>query len=207
MHNCKRIGITGPSGAGKSTLSDYLRRFGVPVIDTDALYHEILDSSETCRNELTEEFGSGILTDGKIDRRALGDIVFAEGNGEKLARLNEITHKYVIKATEAFFLECESRGFEFSGADVPLLFESGISDMCDLNVSVLASKDVRLSRIIKRDGISEERAQMRLEAQKDDSFYIKHSDIVLDNSRSSFDVEFMKLCARLGVNLYTVGEV
>ncbi len=199
----KIIGITGPSGAGKSSLTEYFKKASIPVSDADSLYHELLESSEDLRTALAAEFGECVTSEGKIDRKALAGIVFAPGAEERLARLNEITHAFVLREVRAFLSECEAHGEGFAAIDVPLLFESGISDDCDYTVSVLASRDVRLERIKSRDSLSDEEAEKRLSAQKDDEFYTSRSSRVIYNNGkdSELELEFMKLASRLGIIL------
>ena len=73
------IGLTGPSGAGKSVVAKIFAAFDLPVIDADRVYHELLVPPSPCLDALTERFGVGILnTDGTLNRRTLGQTVFAD---------------------------------------------------------------------------------------------------------------------------------
>ena len=87
----KRIGITGPTGAGKTTALDALKELGACVIDADAVYHDLLQSSAPLRSALTDRFGGEILDKaGKLDRKRMGNVVFQDPAA--LAELNGITH-------------------------------------------------------------------------------------------------------------------
>lgn len=184
------IGLTGPSGAGKGTVSRLFEPYNIHSIDTDAVYHQLLIPPSPCLDELREEFGDGIISpDGGLDRRALADTVFSKGNGEKLERLNKITHRYVLDVTRNICREYEKKGCPAAIVDAPLLFESGFDSECDFTVSVLADRELRLERIIQRDGISKERALARLDAQKEDSFYTERSDEVIYNGS---DIESLR---------------
>lgn len=184
------IGLTGPSGAGKGTVSKLFEPYNIYSIDTDAVYHKLLIPPSPCLDDLRKEFGDGIISpDGSLDRRALADTVFAKGNGERLERLNEITHRYVLDATRKICKEYERIGCPAAIVDAPLLFESGFDSECDFTVSVLADRELRLERIIQRDGISRERAVARLDAQKNDSFYTERSDEIIYNGA---DVESLR---------------
>ena len=92
------IGLTGPSGSGKGWISNLLSRYGIPAIDTDAVYHDLLIPPSPCLSELVENFGEGIIKDGRLNRQALASIVFSDS--AKLKMLNEITHKYILKETD-----------------------------------------------------------------------------------------------------------
>jgi dephospho-CoA kinase len=91
------IGVTGPSGAGKSLFCSYLEEFGCLHLDCDKIYHSLVDSPSECTRALEAEFSSSIINpDGSLDRIALGVIVFAPGADKLRARLNEITHAFVL---------------------------------------------------------------------------------------------------------------
>ena len=149
-----KIGITGPSGAGKGAVSDYFRSKGVNVFDADAVYHKIITPPSACLDELVKNFGVAILNEsGYLNRAALAKLVFGEENKTKLLLLNSITHKYVIDYIDNAISELNKNGVKICAVDAPLLIESGISDTCDLIISVLADKNLRIQRIMERDSI------------------------------------------------------
>jgi len=194
MSGIFRIGVTGPTGAGKGALSAILSSsYGIPVFDADKIYHGILEQSEACKKELADNFGSHIISDGRVDRRALAAVVFAEGAGERLLLLNSITHRYVKEETERLISDAEARGLRFAIIDAPLLIEANMHLDCDKVICVLASKDVRLERIMARDKISREAALSRISKQKTDDFYISHSDFTIYNDR---DIAGLAACAK-----------
>lgn len=189
------IGITGPSGAGKSLLSAVLEKHSIPTIDADGVYHSLLIPPSPCLDALRSAFGNGIfLSDGSLDRSALGAIVFSDE--QKLALLNSTVLSLVLERTRQIIRQLEADGYSAVAVDAPTLFESGFDSECDLVVSVLAPLEDRLARITSRDGISKEAAMLRLEAQKDDEFYTSRSDAVLVNN-STFDALANKLCELL----------
>ena len=181
------IGITGPTGAGKSLLSEYLREKGIPVIDADEVYHSLLVPPSPCLDALRGAFGDGIFSEGgELDRRALADIVFHDG--EKLELLNRTVLGFVLDKARETFRQYEKEGYAVAAVDAPTLIESGFFDECDTVVSVLCDPKMRTERIIDRDGLSPDAAEARVKGQKPDSFYVEGSDIVLtnDGSRESF---------------------
>lgn len=188
------IGLTGPSGAGKSLFSDALRPYGIDSIDTDRVYHSLLIPPSPCLDGIVSEFGEGVLNpDGSLCRPRLASLVFSEGSeeerAEKLARLNAVTHRYVIEETKRILKEMEERGDKVAAdtvavIDAPALFEANMDAMCNLTVAILAPKELRIERIMARDGLTRERATARIEGQHDDGFYTSRADVVFQNGDS-----------------------
>lgn len=176
----KRIGITGPTGAGKTTALNALTSLGAHVIDADKVYHDLLESSVPMRKALTERFGAEILDkNGRIDRKALGNVVFVDADA--LADLNAITHRFVLEEIERQASQAEAEGRPAVAIDAIALIESGAAETCDAVVGILAPKQVRIRRIMAREGISEEYARKRVEAQQDDTFFRTHCTHILEN--------------------------
>jgi dephospho-CoA kinase len=173
-------GITGPSGAGKSMLCEYMSRRGVAHIDADKIYHGLLVPPSDVLDALRESFGTKIFTaDGVLDRAVLSAIVF--NDKEKLALLNETVLGFVLKEIRRRIRSLEKDGFTAVAVDAPTLIESGFHKECDTVITVLSSTEVRVARIMERDGISRKKAEERIKAQKPDEFYEEYSDIVLIN--------------------------
>lgn len=181
------IGLTGQTGAGKSVVSAICRGWSIPSIDTDEVYHTLLIPPSACLDELVTAFGSGVLrADGSLDRPALAAIVFAPDGTEKRELLNRITHRYVLEAVRATCRDMTAQGVPAVLVDAPLLYESGFDKECDRVLAVLAAPDVRLCRIMARDGLSLAAATARMQAQKPDDFY-HLADGVLYNDGNSPD--------------------
>lgn len=184
------IGLTGPSGAGKGTVASLFAQFGVPSIDTDAVYHALLVPPSACLDELVERFGASILTaDGTLNRPALASIVFASGHEEDLRDLNRISHRHVLDEARRQLDLYRNEGKAAVLVDAPQLFESGFHAECDFIVAVLAPREVRMARIMARDGLNEARAIARMDAQKSDDFFREHADAVLVNGSEIGDLE------------------
>lgn len=180
----KIIGLTGQSGAGKGYVASCLEEKGVVHIDCDRVYHELLIPPSECLDEIVRHFGKAILfPDGTLNRSALASLVFrGEGHKEKLAALNLISHKFVIKRCDELIEECRKNGESAVLLDAPTLIESGLYRECDFVLAVTAPQTERLSRIIKRDGITREKALERLESQPPENFYTEKADFVISNS-------------------------
>ena len=177
------LGLTGPSGAGKGLVAKHLQdAHGFAWIDTDAVYHELTNAPSPCLAELQEAFGSDVIKQDKLDRKALAAIVFAPDAKDKLELLNRITHKHVLKVTQASIQDARQNQAAGAIIDAPLLFEAGADKLCTHTAAVLADKDVRMERIMARDGLTNQAAQRRLNAQKPDAFYVEKADFILENN-------------------------
>ena len=172
------IGLTGGSGCGKSCGARVFSQAGFVVLDFDKIARDVCSAGSECLEEIKIHFGNEIiLPDGSLNRQALGAIVFAD---EKLLSiLTKITHKYILKETDALIKEHKGKNLLF---DAPLLFEAGLDQKCDYVVSILASKELRLARICERDGLDKAHALARIQSQPDDDFYLEKSDLCLFNN-------------------------
>jgi dephospho-CoA kinase len=175
------IGLTGPTGAGKGAVASIFAQYGIPVINADRVYHELITPPSSCLQELVEAFGKQILlADGSLDRRALGGIVFNDPAARE--RLNSITHRYVMEEVKGQMERLRREGVPVAVFDAPQLFEAGAQRACGAVVSVLAERGLRLERIITRDNLSAEAAMRRILAQKSDEFFKTHSDYIIENN-------------------------
>lgn len=192
VDNMKIIGITGGTGCGKTTALETLKDFGALVIDCDALYHELLESSAELINEIDKYF-PGAVTDGVLDRKALGAVVFTDE--EALRDLNIITHRYIHLELRRRLREWAMQGGTLAAVDAIELFSSGIAKRCCATVGVTADREVRLRRIQQRDGISLEYAMMRVNAQRPNEYFEERCDYILQNNGTR--EEFSDCCLNL----------
>lgn len=175
------IGITGQSGSGKGYLSAAFKKLGYVHADADAIYHDLLEKSGELRAELVRAFGNDIEHDGKIDRGALGAKVFGKKNARKLLKLNKIAHKYVCREYVQRIIKAKEDGEKGFIIDAPLLIEARLHKLCDACVCVAASTDVRVRRIMERDGIGEDAARLRIDSQKPLEFYARTCEYIFLN--------------------------
>lgn len=171
------IGLTGQTGAGKSLLSEHLKSRGFYVINADICAREVVLPGTECLREVAKSFSGVINSDGSLNRKKLGNIVFS--NPDKLSALNSVMNKYILDNIKA---KIENSGSAKIILDAPTLFESGADRMCDVTLAVISDKSVRESRIINRDSLSHDEAQNRINAQNSDEFYIDRSDYVIKNN-------------------------
>lgn len=176
------IGITGGSGCGKTTALEVLREMGAPVIDCDALYHELLESDRELLGELDRAF-PGTVREGRLDRKALGATVFADNAA--LERLNGIAHGHIIRELRRRLGEYAMAGDRVAAVDAIGLISGGLAGDCSATVAVCSTVENRVRRIMARDGISRDYALLRINAQPDDEYFSAGCDYTLRNDGSS----------------------
>ena len=182
------IGLTGQTGAGKSSVREILQKKGAAVIDADTVAHDITDNNLDCIYDIVNHFSCLVLNEkGKIDRKALGKRVFSDK--KELLALNKIIFPYILEAIEHEVLGYIAKGAETVVIDGATVIESGCGKMCDVLVSIVAEEETRLTRIIKRDGISKADAERRVSAQKPEEFYTENSDFVIRNDSTPAELE------------------
>ena len=162
------LGITGGSGSGKTTVLRQAENRGALLLDCDEIYHELLKTNRQMLWEIEQRF-PGSVENGTLDRKKLGRFVFHDA--EALQDLNAITHRYV---KEEVLRRIEVSDAPFAIVDAIALFESGLDKLCHATVAVTAPIEVRIARLMAREGISEDYARARIQAQKPDSYYETH---------------------------------
>lgn len=171
------IGLTGTIASGKSSAARYLEEaYHIPRIDADQVGHQVL---EELQQELTEAFGREILEGGKVSRKKLGSIVFADA--EKLTRLNQLTHPVICGKIQKWIQENPA---EILLVEAIELLRSELKDMVDEVWVVYAKPQVRMQRMMEERGLPEEEARKRIASQWDDARYQAAAGQILDGSGS-----------------------
>ncbi len=184
------IGLCGGSGSGKGEVSKIMMKHGIPSIDTDSVYHQLTSAKTQCLQDLVNEFGKKILDgDGILDRKKLREIVFSDCAEDKREALNRISHAHVIARTRELIAEYSEKGVPAVLIDAPLLFESGLDRSCDFVIAVTAARDVRIERIVVRDGISAADAVKRIDSQLTDEYLLSKSRYNISNNGTIRDLE------------------
>ncbi|MBR5495933.1 MAG: dephospho-CoA kinase [Oscillospiraceae bacterium] len=194
----KIIGLTGNSGSGKTTASEFFKNAGFMVINCDKLAREVVQKGSPCLFELCEFFGQQILSaDGTLDRKKLAQLAFS--SKEKTARLNQITHKYIIEKVHILIQEYKLQGCSYVVIDAPVLYESALDKICDLVVAVTADESVRVQRLALRDNITSSEAMNRFKNQKTLEFFEQNADFVVinDNDKENFKKDIEQIITKL----------
>lgn len=169
------IGITGGIGSGKSTLSKRLRAHGFDVYDTDKEAHRLQNHHPRIKTQLMDLFGPDIYTQCGLNRKEIGKVVFE--NKELLDRLTHIIHPVVEEDFRQWVNDRFSHDFLF--IESAILFESGLNYFVDKVIVVTASEEVRIRRVLKRDGISLEQVHARMKNQLPEEAKIEKADYVI----------------------------
>ena len=187
------IGLTGPTGSGKSTAAAVAQELGFFVIDADKVAHRVTDQNLNCKSALVAEFGDILDHTGALNRKKLAAAAFKTPQATK--RLNQITLPFIMEEIKGII----KRGGNKILLDAPTLFEAGAESLCHKVYGVLAPTELRLARIMKRDGIGEEAALLRINAGKNDEFYHSRCNKILLNglSESEFKAECVKAFSEL----------
>jgi dephospho-CoA kinase len=171
-----RIGLTGGIGSGKSTVARILETMGIPVYYADDAAKLIMNTDLGLRKEIQQHFGEASYRDGQLDRKYLAGIVF--NDTEKLALLNSLIHPVTIKHSEEWF---RRQSAPYAVREAALLFESGASENLDFIIGVYAPKPLRIRRVIKRDGLTVEEIEKRMNRQINEEMKMKLCDAVIRN--------------------------
>ena len=181
------FGLTGCTGAGKTSALKAIQALGGQIIDCDAVYHRMLDENEAMRNAINEKFPGVFSKEGKLDRRKLGEEVFSKK--DRLAQLNEIVFRFLVPEVERSVTKLPDGLYAIDAIN---LLESGLDRLCDRTIAITAPVELRVRRIMARDGISEQYARLRISAQKPDEYYRSKCDCELNNALDT-PAEFEKL--------------
>lgn len=176
------VGLTGGIATGKSTVSALLRQAGFPIVDADIVAREVVEPGTPMLEKIKLAFGPGIIDNGVLDRRKLGQIVFEDG--AQLKKLNDIMQPAISSAMADKINFWRLQNVPILVLDVPLLFERDYdkNKLVDKIIVVTASEEIQLSRLENRDQLSNMEARNRVKAQLPMSQKIARADYVIDNN-------------------------
>jgi len=171
-----QVGLTGGIGSGKTTVARIFRALGVPVFEADVAGRALLAENDDVKAAVLERFGQNILREGRIDRAALASIVFKDH--QALKELNAIIHP----AVRASFKRWASGQLApYVLMEAAILAESGGAKHMDLIIVVTAPEDLRIHRVMQRDGVEEEAVRARLANQISEEERVATADHVITN--------------------------
>lgn len=170
------LGLTGSIGMGKSTAAAELQALGVAVCSSDAIVHQLLGAGGGAVEAVRALFPEA--ADGQaINRRALGEIVFADE--KKLKTLEKIIHPLVVAEENKFIKQQRDLGAKLAALEIPLLFETGAEARCEAVMVVTAPRALQKRRVLKRPGMTEEKFRRILAAQMPDREKRRRADFIV----------------------------
>ena len=195
--SCVVLGLTGGPGTGKSLAAEYMKKKGAAVLSGDDAGKTAVNDNPAILKKLVRVFGKSILTsDGSLDRRKLGSIVFADPDA--LLTLNRIVHPRLLRILKSRVNRLrDERRRKLIVVDAALIFEWGIADWCDYILVVTARRKNKLKRLAHQ-GLTLKQARDRIRSQIPESDKIKLADHVIrnDGTRSQLKsnvADFMKI--------------
>jgi dephospho-CoA kinase len=179
-----RVGLTGGIATGKSTIGAMFVDLGCHVIDSDQITHQLFEPGQAVHSAVVKEFGTRILaSDGTINRRSLGDIVFKAP--EARARLNAIVHPAVIQRQQDWLKEVETRDpHAIAIVDAALMIEVGTYKNYDKLIVVTCRPEIQKERLRTRTALSDDEIEARIRSQMPMEEKIKYADFIVDSSGS-----------------------
>jgi dephospho-CoA kinase len=182
------IGLTGGIASGKSSVARIMESLGAVVIDADLLAREAVAVGKPAYQSIVAEFGEGVLNpDRTINRKALGEIVFADPDARR--RLERITHPAIAQLAQQRLTSLREGGVQVVVYMAPLLIEAGVTSRVDEVWVVYADSETQVERLMRRDGISREEALQRLAAQMPMEEKRKMGKVVIDNRGTPAEME------------------
>ncbi|KRG11511.1 dephospho-CoA kinase [Lederbergia galactosidilytica] len=175
------VGLTGGIASGKSTVSQMFKERGFAIIDADVAARKVVEPDQSAYQEIVQVFGEAILLPNQmLDRAKLGAIIFSDET--KRQKLNSIVHPAVRKQMEIWKNEALAAGSQTVIYDIPLLFESRLTNLVEKTIVVFVEEQVQLERLMERNGLSESEALARITSQMPLSEKVKMADAVIDNN-------------------------
>jgi len=173
-----KIGITGNIGSGKTTVSKIFEVLGVPVFYADDAAKKVMAEDQLLIDSLKVSFGpDAYFSDGTLNRKYIASIVFNDET--QLAKLNSIVHPAVFRAFDNWVGQVKNAPYVIKEA--ALLFESSSYEMCDYSVMVTAPLELRMQRVVQRDGLTRAEIESRDARQFSEEKKIQLADYVIRN--------------------------
>nr|WP_209309672.1 dephospho-CoA kinase [Tamlana crocina] len=170
------VGLTGGIGSGKTTVAKEFEKLGIPVYIADEEAKKLMNRSPVIQRELTHLFGKDAYVDGELNRPFIANIIFNDKSF--LEKMNAIVHPRVAKHFNKWIFK---QNAPYVIKEVAILFENGGDQACDLIITVVAPKAVRIKRLLQRDNTSKEKIEAIMKNQWSDEEKAKRSHFVINN--------------------------
>jgi dephospho-CoA kinase len=182
------VGLTGGIGSGKTTVAGMFEKLGAVIIDADRIAHELQEPGQPLFEAIVSTFGPGVVGgDGRIDRRRLGAVVFADRQAR--SRLEGIMHPAIVAECERRIQQAAARGAATCLLDAALLLESGKHGRFDAIILVNAGEATRLDRLMAQRRLGREEAVQRIRSQMPSEEKVRHANFVIENDGTLEETE------------------
>ena len=171
-----KVGLTGGIGSGKTTVSEIFHSLGIPVYNSDKRAKYLMENDPSLRVAIIQYFGEESYRSEGLNRLYLSEQVFSDKS--KLQKLNSIVHPVV---GNDFALWCKNQSAPFVLKEAAILIESGAYKGLDKIIVVTASENVRMERVMERDGVKASEVRDRINNQMTDSERLQYADFIIDN--------------------------
>jgi len=171
-----KIGLTGGIGSGKSTVARIFEVLSIPVYYADEAARRLMNEHQELKNQIRELFGEAAYIDGQLNRAYIGGTVFSDAG--KLARLNAIVHPKTREDAAAWMRKQHA---SYAIKEAALIFEAGLETGLDQVIGVTAPVELRIARVMKRDGVPREKVLERMNRQMDEKEKMKSCDFIIEN--------------------------
>ena len=171
-----KVGITGGIGSGKTTIAKVFEVLGIPVYYADDEAKRLMNEDEMLKEKIQYHFGKECYLDGKLNRKWLSNLVF--NNDEKLSLLNRIVHPATILAAQVWM---QQQTTPYALKEAALIFETGSQQQLDYVIGVFTPVQMRIQRVIQRDGLSREEVKNRMEKQMEETTKMRLCDFIITN--------------------------
>jgi dephospho-CoA kinase len=175
----KKIGLTGGIGSGKSTIAEVFKILNIPVYNSDDRAKALMNENQQLMKEISKIFGSHIYQNGALNRAELGAIVFK--NPELLQQLNAVVHPAVGADFNSW---CASQNTQYVIKEAAIIYETGINKMLDGVIAVIAPNELRIKRVLKRPGMTEELINDRMSRQLPTESLVDKANWLINNDET-----------------------
>lgn len=173
-----KVGITGGIGCGKTVVSEIFRLHGYPLYNADKEAKALNNSSSYIRDQLTQRFGDDLYVNNQLNKRKLASLIF--NDRQNLETVNSIIHPELAR----HFIEWSRQHEEHHQMvilDAALLIEAGFNNFVDKTIVVQAPKEIRLARVMQRDGATREEVEARINSQMPEEEKLQYADFIIHN--------------------------
>ncbi len=178
-----KIGLTGGIGSGKTTVCKLFADYSIPIIDADIIARQLVEPGQPALAEIVRQFGAEVLNNDSLDRKKLGEIIFADK--EKKKQLESILHPAIYQRLRQL---ADSQQSPYCILAIPLLLETGMDNLVDRILVIDCPLELQYDRVRQRDGLSDEQIKRIIASQISRQERLAQADDIIDNSKSSIEL-------------------